>query len=115
MTIDAVQAAREAEQRVAREVLSALNEYQFTSLCGGEDAVRKVLAKYAPPAPRPSVTLSDGSVVTYCRDHECPWKREYPVGGDVVASGFADWRMLADTGADFDALKAFAAAQERAK
>ena len=66
---------------------------------------RYLAATYPAPAPRECV-LSDGSVVTV-HDGMFKW-----YGSTVGHLTTRNWRDLADTGADFDALKQFA---ERAK
>ena len=66
---------------------------------------RYLAREYPAPAPRECV-LSDGSVVTV-HDGMFKW-----YGSTVGHLTTRNWRDLADTGADFDALKQFA---ERAK
>lgn len=66
---------------------------------------RYLATTHPAPAPRECV-LSDGSVVTV---HDGMFKRYGSTVGHITTR---NWRDLADTGADFDALKQFA---ERAK
>jgi len=75
---------------------------------------RYLAREYPAPAPRECV-LSDGSVVTYHpEDRECNWRRDYSRSTTlpprhVNASQWVDILNVTDTGADFDALKRFAA------
>ena len=121
-------AMREAERAVAlvntiRARISYDTDQSFVRLefrrIGDAEAFERAMRDVDPPAPLPSVRLSDGSVV---RTHRLPEMDRDSLmrtfKGKLTHTGFAlrEWRLLLPddaTGADFDALKAFAAAQER--
>lgn len=87
----------------------ALTAYADTFGDGTEPrySARYYRDRHYAPTPR-SVTLSDGTVVEM---RVTSWCKPYLTlrGSGVVVT---NWRTLAHTGADFDALKAFAASVE---
>ena len=94
-------ALAEAKREGAREALTRLAHAQTSP--ADKVWLLAAAAKYA-PAPA-SVRLSDGSVVEL---RTAPTGRVYMARPGSMEC-IADWRGICQTGADFDALKAFAA------